>query len=131
MSTNPIELTNDRINPTIIRWTKLEYAKRNALEQQSKLLVDFATVEDRDVRQLLAHVISIAGEYIKELVRQLDSDGGIAKPDYKGNLLKLSLDCDWWVDCLYFVYPVLREREQMMIDLLTAAASFFRETVDQ
>jgi hypothetical protein len=122
-----IDAYYDRINSEVVRWSKLEYQKRIALQQNNKLLADFATVEDRDVKELLSHVISIGGEYIKELYRQQENNDDVAEPNHRSDLLKLSLDAEWWTDALLYVYPVPREREKTMLDLLTAAATFFKE----
>ena len=129
MSTNLIEPQYDRINPEIVRWSKLEYAKRIALDQNTRLLADFATVEDRDVKELLSHVISIGGQYLKEIYRQQNSEE-VESSEHYIDILKIHLDAIWWVDGLTFIYQHPGEREKTMLDLLRAAASFFKETVE-
>jgi hypothetical protein len=119
-----------RISPDVTRYARLEYARRIALQQNVKLLAEFATVEDRDVKELLSHVISIGGRYIAELERQKESEE-IAPTDHLIDLLKLNLDAEWWIDAVTFVYKTPRERERTILDLLQAAANFFRETVDR
>jgi hypothetical protein len=134
VSTNLIEPTQDahwqKVNPEITRYARLEYARRIALEQNAKLLSEFATVEDRDVKELLSHVISIGGEYVAEIERQKESHS-IASSEHYIGLLKIHLDAVWWIDAVTFIYKTPRERERTILDLLQAAALFFRTTVDE
>lgn len=132
MSTNLIEQSQhwQKINPEVTRWARLEYARRIALQQNAILLAEFASVEDRDVKELLSHVISIGGNYIQEIERQQNSEE-VSPAEHCISLLKIHLDAVWWSDALNFIYPTPRERECTMLDLLQAAANFFRETADR
>lgn len=117
------------MNSEIVKWAVLEYAQRIALQQTNKLLEAFATIEDRDVKELLSHVITIGGEYVSEIERQKENDD-IASSEHYIDLLKIHLDAVWWIDALASIYQTPREREKTMSDLLQSAADFFSATIE-
>jgi hypothetical protein len=121
----------EAVNAETVRWSHLEYANRIAQRHLDRLRSELLTVEDRDVKELLAHVISIGDVYVSELERQRDNGAPLEslKPEKFEQFAKSHLDAQWWTEAIRKVWPQPRESQQIAIELLQAASAFFLATI--
>lgn len=121
----------EAVNAETVRWSHLEYQRRIAVRHLDRLRSDLLTVEDRDIKELLAHVVSIGDVYVSELERQKENGGPLEslQPERFEQFAKSHLDAQFWIEAIRRVYPTPRESQQIALSLLQTASAFFLATI--